>query len=165
MRLKTLGAGVVAAATALVALAGPAVAQGPLRDWGYRQHNLVLSGEGRGHGQWRIEGTSSGTKSHVSALIQDLNVGGDRIYVHLTTQSTSGYCFVPNYTSCTQDFSDGPTANTGRSNAGYFVRVDAYGPIDQNAKFMRAKIQVCRDRRFWPDPCKGPYITAPDPAA
>lgn len=143
-----------------------ASAQGPLRDWGYRQAVLKVTAgglvQGRAHGQWQIQGTSDGTKSHLSSLVQDAKPGGQPIYVHLLNEASSGYCVQPEGTSCQLDFYPKTSANTDRSSSGAYVRKDVFTPVDIYSNSFRAIVSVCEDVRFKTDPCSGGYITAAD---
>jgi len=147
-------------AAALVALsATPSEALNTVRSWPRGTSYIYVSeggvNQGRAYGTWKVADTSNGTRSIASANLQDLRVGGNSIYVELQTQSNSGICFSPEYTSCNQTWYNYSMDQTGRSNSDRWVTLGASTGVDNSDQYARGVLKVCEDQAYSPDPCSG----------
>jgi len=163
-----LAVGAVLGAVVLIVLAAvPSNALNRIREWPRGSvANIVAKESGvpqaRAHGTWKVRDTSNGTRSISSAKVQDLRPGGNSAFVELRTQSNSGICASPEYTSCTKKWYHYKSDQTRRTNSDRWVSLSASTSVDQADSFTRGVMKVCEDQRLSPDPCSGYTYTYGD---
>lgn len=110
---------------------------------------------GKAYGYWNLEVTSNGLRSHGYAKLIDKQADGNPVYADMKTQSNSGICVSPEYTSCTAAWFDYAHDETVRY---YDNAWSSYKPmttaVDPSGSTARARVHVCEDNYFG-DPCSG----------
>jgi hypothetical protein len=139
----------------VLTIAVPADALNRRRPWG--QLDLYISGvlQGKGYGTWRVADTSNGTRSLGEGYVQDSRPSGSSVYFYMHTQANAGSCISPQYTSCSQPWFTVSYKDSQHSNSDRWVTVSASSDVASNGNAARARIQLCEERRFYPDSCTG----------
>lgn len=118
--------------------------------------------QGAGFGQWRVTHTSSGTKSVAFAYVKDYWPTGNYIYLEHQVQSNAGICSAPQYTSCNQPYYDGQKGSSSGSNSSEWTAQSVIVTPNLNANYARAKVRICEEQRWSPNPCSGWAVTLGD---
>lgn len=150
---------VVSAVSALVTLGGPALAY-TQSTWAPSSNPLIVKDDGTtrgsGYGVWNLVQTSNGLRSHGKAALKDARPGGDGIYGEMMTQSNSGICISPEYTSCNASWYNYKSDQTSRWYQNYYSTYQLMSTdVDGSGSYARAKVKVCEDQSWSGDPCTG----------
>lgn len=136
---------------AIVAVLG-APAEAKVRSWNDATTPLTVfeggKAKGAGYGTWQIGTTVNGTRSQAYGYLRDRDPGnGYKVYFELITQSNSGICLSPEYTSCTAEFYDGARQFSdfdketwGKSS--WSPRFYASTAVSPSGSFARARMRV-----------------------
>lgn len=148
-----------AVATGVMAVGGPAVAY-TQSTWAPSSNPIVAKEGGvaqaKAYGVWNLDQTSNGLRSHGDAKLFDPRPGGDGAYAEMQTQSNSGTCVSPEYTSCSQAWYFHAKDQTVRWYQDYWSTYQlATTSVDPSGSYARAIVKVCEDQSFSGDPCSG----------
>lgn len=157
---------VVVVVAAGVATAAPAYAA--TRYWNSQSSPLTAySGDkklAQGYGTWNIGTTTNGTRSRAYGYLRDPQPSnGYKIYFELFTQTNSGYCIQPDYTSCNaqyyyyaKQFSDFDKETWGSSS--WSPQFYASTGVASSGNYARAQMQVA-ESNYGPDSDSGSTFT------
>lgn len=159
----------IAAGGALAfAAAAPAqaAAKGTWVNWNSSSNPLSASGYGstaKGYGKWRVVDNSQGTRSYTSGYYWYSNADNHKKYGWMMTQSNSGICYAPEYTSCTASFYNYTSNESTHSNVTGGQWLDFSTKVDPSGSTARAQERVCLDVPVRSDPCSGTTYTQGEP--
>lgn len=148
---------VVAAGVGIVVVgAGPAVAA--RTSWAPSSSPMIVKNSsgswlGKAYGTWGIN--SAVTDSYGTAYIWDSRPGGHGIKVVMRSQFNAGFCYSPEYTSCTASWFGSSKVDTQRwHDASWSPRRNLFQKLSSSGDYARAQFQVCQDEgTLNPDTC------------
>ncbi|WP_433531081.1 hypothetical protein ACQPYA_02875 [Micromonospora sp. CA-263727] len=164
-----LGAAVLAVAFGaalafFAAIVAPAQAapKGTWVNWNSSSSPLTVTGYGstaRGYGKWRVVDNSQGTRSYTSGYYWYSNADNHKKYGWMMTQSNSGLCVAPQYTSCSSSYYNYTSNESSHSNTTGGQWLDFSTRVDPGGSYARAQQKVCLDVPVRSDPCSGATLT------
>ncbi|APH00698.1 hypothetical protein SAMN06296429_103270 [Janibacter indicus] len=108
--------------------------------------------QGKGVGSWGID--SQVTKSHGTARMFDYKANNNGIHVRMRSQFNSGYCYQPEYTSCTQKWFgsnevQSPSWGWSRWSGTHYLSYK----LSTGGDYARGLFKVCETQKWDPDDC------------
>ncbi len=121
------------------------------------------SAQAMGYGDWTIATTTKGTQSRAGGYLKDPHpTDGDPVYFRLNTMTNSGYCYQPQYTSCTVSWYDYAHDGGGEywsSSSWSTTKYIAYTGVSSSGSYARAAMQVAEEHNNLPDIFSGKSYT------
>lgn len=105
------------------------------------------------YGNFYISTGTDGTRAR-SAVSMKVTPGGENLagYVEYQLLDSSGICFAPEYTSCSQSFYNDASGWTGNQRNNFWAVFPIYLRIDPTASSYRGKFRAKLDVAWRPDP-------------
>lgn len=151
---------------ALVAALAGATAEAASRSWNSSSAPLTLYANSRAqaqaYGSWEIRTDSSGTRSRATAYLRDpMPTDGDPVYFRLYTQTNSGYCYQPDYTSCSASWYTHASDNGGEywASSSWSTGKVAWTGLSSSGDYARAKLHAVEEHDDLPDMLSNPSYT------
>ncbi len=160
-----LAAVVLASGALVAATSGAAYALGEVRAWNSPSAPLMVSGYGSagyGYGTWKASTGSDGTRSRLSANLRIRNTDNHMVFAKLTTQTNAGYCFQPEYTSCSASYFTYASSTTGRYAGSTYKSFGASTGVNASGNYVRGLVNVQLDIPWRDDPSSGTTYTQPE---
>lgn len=118
--------------------------------------------QGAAYGNWRLTYVSGTLKSVANGYVKDYKVGGATVYFELRTQTNSGTCVTPPYTSCSQSWYTHAYDDSAYSNSDLWVSTSASTGVRDTSDGARGTLRTCEEVRYAPDTCSGYWYSTPD---
>lgn len=122
-------------------------------DGGWRRGDAVIS--------FRVARLSTGLKAQSAWKLKDTATDGNLVHGTAYTMTNAGYCYSPDYVSCSQEYYKYGTNETpgwgGTYRSGWFYEAHS---VPATATYARLSGKMCMGVKYWPDPCDGYAISS-----
>ena len=112
---------------------------------------------GKTYGKWHLSDGPDGLASLTAGKLSDQSANGRRVYFKSQTQTNSGLCIAPNYTSCNTPWYDYGQKNRSQEYAygAWSGWIYTSRGIDRTGDYARVYVYGCENQAWQPDDCSG----------
>lgn len=123
--------------------------------WNSSSQPLTVTGygsTGEGYGTWFISTGSDGTRYRATSYMRINNADDHEVYSHIRNWTSAGFCYAPEFLSCTVDYSVYNSMQSGRHDYSFYVGRSSSAPLHGAAEYHRAEVKMRLDIPWRSDP-------------